>query len=248
MFPTMASFHPRTERRLAAAGRVHDLLRSAIMHGEIASGVLPSEAELMDSFSASRQVIRGALELLTREGLVRRLQGTGTLVTSIRVTHDFDFLHGPAQAVEHRLLSVSEEVAPPSVARKLDLAAGESCGIVETVTYLDEAPLHSTTAYVQTSFLPQLAGFDTHDEWFSLYKRAGVQLGTTEHAIEASVADPFSASLLDVPPGHPLLVLERLVRDVTDHPVEYAFTRIRGDRLTLRQRHTRAGPDPRSSD
>jgi GntR family transcriptional regulator len=242
MFPTMASFHPRTERRLAAAGRIHDLLRSAIMHGEIASGVLPSEADLMESFSASRQVIRGALELLRREGLVQRLQGTGTLVTSIRVTHDFDFLHGPAQPVEHRLLSVSEEVAPPSVARKLALTSGETCGIVETVTFLDDAPLHATTAYVQPSFLPHLSEFSTHDEWFSLYARAGVDLGTTEHTIEASVADPFSASLLEVSPGHPLLVLERLVLAVDDSPVEYAFTRIRGDRLTLRQRHTRDGP------
>lgn len=244
----MAPFHPRTERRLAAAGRVHDLLRSAIMHGEIPSGVLPREAELMESFSASRQVIRGALELLREEGLVQRLQGSGTLVTSIRVTHDFDFLHGPAQEVEHRLLSVSEESAPPSVARKLGLAPGETCGIVETVTYLDDAPLNSTTAYVQASFLPQLAGFGAHDEWFSLYARAGVALGTTEHTIEASVADPFSAALLDVEPGHPLLVLERLVFDVDDSPVEYAFTRIRGDRLTLRQRHSRAGPEPRSTD
>jgi GntR family transcriptional regulator len=242
MLPTMAAFHPRTERRLAAAGRVHDLLRSAIMHGEIPSGVLPAESDLMESFSASRQVIRGALELLQNEGLVRRLQGTGTLVTSIRVTHDFDFLHGPTQEVEHRVLSVSEEVAPPSVARKLDLVPGETCGIVETVTYLDEAPLNATTAYVLRSFLPELSDFDPHGEWFALYGRAGIPLGTTEHTIEASVADPFSASLLEVEPGHPLLVLERLVHDADDVPREYAFTRIRGDRLTLRQRHTRAAP------
>jgi GntR family transcriptional regulator len=244
MIPTMASFHPRTERRLAAAGRVHDLLRSAIMHGEIPSGVLPSETELMASFSASRQVIRGALDMLTREGLVRRLQGTGTLVTSLRVTHDFDFLHGPDQLVEHRVLSVSEEVASPTVARKLGLEPGQPCGIVETVTVLDDAPLNATTAYVLTSFLPLMTRFDSRDEWFDLYARAGIRLGTTEHAIEASIADPFSASLLEVDPGHPLLVLERLVRDDEDRPLEYAFTRIRGDRLTLRQRHSRTAPPP----
>ncbi|MGW9111727.1 GntR family transcriptional regulator [Microbacterium sp. NPDC055683] len=242
MHPTMATFHPRTERRLAAAGRVHDLLRSAIMHGEIPSGVLPSENELMSSFSASRQVIRGALDLLRAEGLVRRLQGAGTLVTSLRITHDFDFLHGPDQQVEHRLLSVSEEAAPPSVARKLAIAPDATCGIVETVTLLDGAPLHITTAYVLASFLPELERFQAHDEWFGLYAAARIEIGTTDHAIEASVADPFSASLLEVDTGHPLLVLERLVRDIDGHPLEYAFTRIRGDRLTLRQRHSRREP------
>jgi GntR family transcriptional regulator len=242
----MPTFHPRTERRLAAAGRVHDLLRSAIMHGEIPSGVLPGELELMASFSASRQVIRGALELLRQEGLVRRMQGSGTLVTSLRVTHDFDFLHGPDQDdVEHKVLSMSQEIAPPTVAHKLRIEDGGSCGIVEVVTDLADTPLHSTTVYLRVEFLAQVAELGPHDEWFSLYSRAGVELGTTDHAIESSIADPFNASLLGVEPGHPLLVLERLVHDIDGTPVEYAFTRIRGDRLTLRQSLSRAEPAPR---
>jgi GntR family transcriptional regulator len=240
----LATFHPRTERRLAAAGRIHDLLRSAIMRGDIPSGVLPSETELMVSFSASRPVIRGAMELLRQEGLVKRLQGTGTLVTSTRVTHDFDILQGPVQDVDHRLLGVSEEVAPPSVARALGLTIGESCGVVELVTLLGNVPLDAATQYVRADFLPWVAGFGSHDEWFSLYARAGIELGVTDHSIEASVADPYSAALLDVEVGHPLLVLERLVHDANGNPVEYAFTRIRGDRLTLRQRLHRTSPHP----
>ncbi|GAA1001790.1 GntR family transcriptional regulator [Subtercola frigoramans] len=242
----MPTFHPRTERRLAAAGRVHDLLRSAIMHGEIPSGVLPGELELMESFSASRQVIRGALEMLRQEGLVRRMQGSGTLVTSLRVTHDFDFLHGPAQEIAHKVLSVGQEIAPPSVARKLRIEDGGSCGIVELVTDLADTPLDTTTVYVKVDFLPTVLQFDPHDEWFSLYAKAGIELGVTDHAIEASVADPFNASLLGVDPGHPLLVLERLVHNTDGEPVEYAFTRIRGDRLTLRQSLSRVEPRTRS--
>ncbi|MGA1838099.1 GntR family transcriptional regulator [Herbiconiux sp. 11R-BC] len=245
MSTTMPAFHPRTERRLAAAGRVHDLLRSAIMHGEIASGVLPGEAELMETFSASRQVIRGALELLRQEGLVRRMQGSGTLVTSLRVTHDFGFLHGPDQHVDHRVLSTSQEVAPPSVARKLDIPDGGLVGIVEVVTDLADTPLDTTTVYLRMEFLPFVAAVGPHDEWFSLYDHAGVEVGITDHAIESSIADPFNASLLGVDPGHPLLVLERLVHDPAGNPLEYAFTRIRGDRLTLLQSLGRSVPPDR---
>lgn len=236
MHSNVATFHPRTERRLAAAGRIRDLLRSAIMHGDIASGVLPSETELMVSFSASRQVIRDALELLRDEGVVQRLQGTGTLVTPTRVTHNFDVLRGPVQEVEHRIVGISEEVAPPSVARALALPIGSSCGVVELVTSLSGVPLDSATTYVLAGFLPVVATLDAHDDWFSLYARAGISLGATEHSIEASVADTYSAALLGVDAGHPLLVLERLVRDAAGVPVEFAFTRIRGDRLTLLQR------------
>lgn len=236
MYSNVATFHPRTERRLAAAGRIRDLLRSAIMHGDIASGVLPSETELMVSFSASRQVVRDALDLLSDEGIVQRLQGTGTLVTPTRVTHNFDALRGPVQDVDHVILGMTEEVAPPSVARALGIPLGSSCGVVEIVTSLGGVPLDSATTYVLSGFLPVVETLGEHDDWFSLYERAGISLGATEHSIEASVADTYSAAILGVGVGHPLLVLERLVHDSSGAPVEYAFTRIRGDRLTLLQR------------
>jgi GntR family transcriptional regulator len=240
----MATFHPRTVRRLAAAMRIYDLLRSAIMHGEIPSGVLPGETELMVSFSASRQVIRDALEQLRKEGLVQRLQGAGTLVTPTRVSHDFDVLQGPVQDIEHQIILSAEEIAPPSVARKLGLPPGAHCGVVEITTSLDGVPLDNATTYVHASFLPVVDTFGPNDEWFALYARAGITLGDTDHAIEASVADEYNASLLGVEPGHPLLVLERLVYDIEGNPVEYAFTRIRGDRLTLHQRMSRQKPQP----
>jgi GntR family transcriptional regulator len=244
MYSNVATFHPRTERRLAAAGRIRDLLRSAIMHGEIASGVLPSETELMVSFSASRQVVRDALELLRDEGVIQRLQGTGTLVTPTRVTHNFDVLRGPVQDVSHRVIGITEEIAPPSVARALGIPIGSSCGVVELITSLGGVPLDSATTYVLRSFLSIVATFAEHDDWFSLYERAGIRLGATEHSIEASVADTYSAAILDVEVGHPLLVLERLVHDSTGVPMEYAFTRIRGDRLTLLQRMSPTPTDP----
>jgi GntR family transcriptional regulator len=242
MYSNVATFHPRTERRLAAAGRIRDLLRSAIMHGDIASGVLPSETELMVSFSASRQVVRDALDLLSDEGIVQRLQGTGTLVTPTRVTHNFDALRGPVQDVDHRILGIAEEVAPPSVARALGVPLGSNCGVVELVTSLGGVPLDSATTYVLPSFLPIVETLGEHDDWFALYERAGIPLGATDHSIEASVADVYSAAILNVSVGHPLLVLERLVHDSTGTPVEYAFTRIRGDRLTLLQHMNPTAP------
>jgi GntR family transcriptional regulator len=108
--------------------------------------------------------------------------------------------------------------------------------VVELVTSLGGVPLDSATTYVLREFLPFVAHLGPHDDWFSLYSLAGIELGATEHSIEASVADPYSAAILAVEVGHPLLVLERLVHDSSGTPVEYAFTRIRGDRLTLQQR------------
>lgn len=243
---------PRTDRRLAAARRVRDLLRSAIVDEEIGTGPLPSEAELMLAFSASRQVVRDALGMLRSEGLVTRIQGTGTSAVVSKVRHAFDHLHGPArrQVVTHRLLSVAEEVAPPRVAAKLRLTTGSSCGVVDYLTLVDDAPYYVCTAYVPTALLPVLARAERVTEWYSLYEDAGIELGVNDQSVEATIADPHHAQLLGVAPGDPLLLFERLLRDHTGVPLEYGFARVRGDRIVLRtqlpRRRTRRPRDAES--
>ena len=58
-----------------------NVLRSAICEGEYkAASRLPTEQQLMQQFGVSRQTVRNALEILTREGLIQRRQGSGTVV------------------------------------------------------------------------------------------------------------------------------------------------------------------------
>lgn len=56
-------------------------LRAAISEGEYKSASrLPTEQQLMQQFGVSRQTVRNALEILTKEGLIQRRQGSGTVV------------------------------------------------------------------------------------------------------------------------------------------------------------------------
>lgn len=56
-------------------------LRTAINEGEYKStSRLPTEQRLMQQFGVSRQTVRNALEILAREGLIQRRQGSGTVV------------------------------------------------------------------------------------------------------------------------------------------------------------------------
>ena len=58
-----------------------NVLRNAICEGEYkAASRLPTEQQLMQQFGVSRQTVRNALEILTREGLIQRRQGSGTVV------------------------------------------------------------------------------------------------------------------------------------------------------------------------
>jgi GntR family transcriptional regulator, transcriptional repressor for pyruvate dehydrogenase complex len=63
--------------------RVYQALLSGIQEGRFKSNSkLPTENELADTFSVSRPVVRNALALLRRDGLVKSVQGSGTVVLS----------------------------------------------------------------------------------------------------------------------------------------------------------------------
>jgi GntR family transcriptional regulator len=235
---------PRTRRRGSAARRVRDLLRAAIVHEEYSAGPLPGEAELMLAFSASRQVVRDALAMLRDEGLVRRVQGTGTFSVTSKVRHPYNRLHGPQPArivVSHRLLDVSEEPAAPRVAERLELPPGGRCGVIEYLTVLGDEPYYACTAYVPVEILDHLACLRTAPDWYALFERAGYEIGVNDQAVEAILADEQVAELLEVPAGSPLMLFERLVRDRSGRPLEYAFARVRGDRIALIARLPRHG-------
>jgi GntR family transcriptional regulator len=215
---------------------VRDLLRAAIVHRELPEGALPGEAELMLAFSSSRQVVRDALALLRDEGLVKRVQGTGTFSVASKVRHTFSHVHGPElrqEIVSHRILSVDREVAAPRVAERLGLPPGSHCGVVEYVTVLSDDPYYVCTAYVPVPLLAVVERGHTVQEWYSVYEAAGIELGVTDQVVEAILADDHVAGPLEVPIGAPLLLFERLVRDRAGRPLEYAFARVRGDRMAL---------------
>jgi DNA-binding FadR family transcriptional regulator len=61
--------------------RVYQELLAGIKDGRFqANSRLPTENELAETFSVSRPVVRNALALLRRDGLVRSIRGSGTIV------------------------------------------------------------------------------------------------------------------------------------------------------------------------
>ena len=62
--------------------QISEDLRAQIESGELAPGdQLPTELELRDQYSSSRNTIRDAIKRLTSQGLVKTRPGQGTFVT-----------------------------------------------------------------------------------------------------------------------------------------------------------------------
>jgi GntR family transcriptional regulator len=208
----------RQTRYQIIAGQLRVRLRSA----EFAAGrLLPSEAELSGTYSASRVTIRRALEVLRDEGLVDSRQGFGWFVAADPVRQSLarlgtieSQLADDGIASTRRILDFRFVEAPPRVqavlglptvlrVRRLNLANGEPFALV-TVWCPEEYGASLSRADVERS---------------SFYELVPVELGGATQTIGAAAATAHDAELLRIPFGSPVLRCERITQTVEGRPV-----------------------------
>ncbi|QNA91654.1 UTRA domain-containing protein [Microbacterium sp. Se63.02b] len=78
---------------------------------------------------------------------------------------------------------------------------------------------------------------DLRDPRASLYAAirnvAGVRIARMHRTIEAVAADRVLAALLEVEPGHPIVVVEAVAYDQAGQPIDFSRASVRTDRLRV---------------
>lgn len=239
-------------RRADRARQVADVLRPALA-ARTEGDLLPPENDLATDFAVSRNTVREALDLLRREGLIERIPGIGTVVTSARFDHSIDTLAGLAETltgsgqVRNVVRDRGVVNAPATVAARLGLEAGEPVVYLERLRLADGEPLSLDRTYLVRELGEPLLEEDLagRDIFALLEETSGRRLGGAAIALEAGSADEHAAALLAVPRGAPLLLLERLTHTEDGRPVDLEFIRFRGDRVTMRGTLSRLHPPVR---
>ncbi|WP_024806090.1 GntR family transcriptional regulator [Nocardia sp. BMG51109] len=223
-----------------AARRVRDLLRAALRTGEFGTGRLPGEAELMAQYRAPRDVVREALDLLRRDGLIERRRGLGTLAVRDEYVipgslppqgHELDD-HLAVGRITPRLLHWAWIPAPRVIAGHLDgTATGDDCLCVEYVLLADQRPMAVFTNYIRA---PEAARVDQslfRRDFYALLRSGGIDTASCDVGVQAAAADEHTAALLHVLPNEPVLLVQQRIRDDTDRVVDYALGTCRNELL-----------------
>lgn len=241
----MTSSAPTLQRetRRHPARWLRDQLRADVMRGGFSGGLLPSEAQLMMTYAAPRAVVREALDLLRQEGIVERIQGTGTLAVDQRHAARLVEMHGVEArdgsilaGMSNRVLALEVLPMPRLVARHLEAEAGSDCLLYEYIGYLYGQTLGVYTNYLAFPEAEAVMGTPFHADWYTLLNDAGVSIGQTDLLIELLSADASLAELLEMPAGHPVLGMQQVIRDDAGRPYDYAILRSRGDRISVMSR------------
>jgi GntR family transcriptional regulator len=257
MNPSRAATQPLPLRRddpVPLHQRLREDLRKRIAAGGWqAQQRIPSEAELMRHYGVSRITVRQALQALEQGGLIVKVPGKGSFVAGPKPFQHLARLQGLAEAmasqghaIRNRVLELSRVAADAQVAARLGLPEGSTVTHIRRVRLLDGLPLSVDLSWLPLDLGDRVAEGDLEgrDIFVMIEQDFSVPLGHADLAIEAVPASPATAHELGVPPGSPVLHVERLTHARDGRPIDHEHLYCRSDRFELRLRVDRQAGVP----
>ena len=223
--------------------QLENILREKIMSGLFAAGSrLPTEAELIRLYGVGRITVRQALAALAKDGLIERKRRRGTFVTErkagrrpfderIDLTGSLDETIAAEAGATFKVIEMRRIDADPQEAELLGLGAGEPLYRVKRLGLREDKPRSLTLDYLPAEIGEKLTleELSAGSLLQTLETRFGLRLKSATQRINAALADPYLAKLLDVRVGSPMLSIERLIYAGAASPIEFSQTLLAAD-------------------
>lgn len=233
--------------------QLETILRKQIQSGDFTPDVpMPSEDALAEKYEVSRITVRKAMASLEQAGLVVRQRGKGTFVSDKatgfnlpRYTGSIEDLILIGKATRTDILEQVWIDPPPNIRQRLKIGAQEKVLRIQKIRRIEGGSFSHIFNY-----LPEKIGkklpldlLQTKPLLMILEDDLGMRAVEAEQSVEATIADPEIAAMLDIRVGDPLLKAERIVYDARKNPLEYVSVLYRADKYTftvkLRRKRTK---------
>lgn len=232
----------RRQSGVALWRQIADRIRAAIADGLYdETGMVPPETVLAADFAVNRHTVRAALAALAQEGMVRPVQGVGTLILRSerlnlpisRRTRLTEGLGDQARELSGRVLDHQEEEASATVAAALGLAPGAPVLRIESLRIADGRAISRSTAWFP---VPRFRGFAEVYAKTGSVTRSLKDFGVEDYLrvrteISAVHAEPGDLTDLGLAPGAIVLVTQAVNTDIEGMPIQYAASRFPADRV-----------------
>jgi DNA-binding GntR family transcriptional regulator len=240
--PPTLPFRPAPLRRAGGEPLYAQVARDLAAHvrrGTVAPGArLPPEPALAQAYGVNRLTVREALTSLTRQGLVRRVQGVGSFVADAPVRHRIGGDDASlTEAMRSQGLTVRQDLLEAATAPPETVPGGLFPDFPGPVTILwirrwvQEVPWSLTLTWLPATLVARDVRFRPDTSLFALLReRTGLRMTRAERTFTAAPAAPSDSEHLDVPTGAPLIVLSGANVDQHGRRIAQVAHRIRGDR------------------
>ncbi|WP_078555600.1 GntR family transcriptional regulator [Bacillus alkalicellulosilyticus] len=202
---------------------------------------LPPEIELCKMFNVSRTTVRLALQQLTLEGRIYRIQGSGSYVSEPKITQSLSssglgFANQMLeQGYQPKVVVIDLRVIPAdsSLAEKLQLNETDPLTKLTRIRYANEIPIQYETSYIPWKFAPGLVE-EKEDSLHSLFSllqtKYNIKIHKTVESLEPIIPTTQLCTRLQMIEGTPAFQLETTTYNQNQAPIEYSEAIFRGDR------------------
>jgi GntR family transcriptional regulator len=223
------------------------LIRERIESGELQLGEsLPSENALAEMYNVSRITVRKAFDRLEEDGLIIRRRGARTIL-SPNITfrpkgegHQGDFrgfedeLRNIGFSPNATILEINEGVPPSFIAALLELPSDKEAVRIRRLGKVEEHPLWMESRYFPLDVGRALVKADLNKgSILTLINEIGQKVTDVEMHVQAVVATPRQAQLLEIPANEALLLHQSVSYTEDRRVVQVARVYLRSDRYKL---------------
>ncbi len=221
---------------------------AAIIRRQIAAGIyppgekIPSESSISKKYGISAMTVRQAVGVLIDQGLVVRVQGSGTFVKPLALTEsrfDLDSIKQIFQdpgRIHVKVLQLNLARADAIAVQKLHLAANARIIIIRRLLLRDEEPIMFHEGRVRCDPMRPLVEAELNlgplSDLFNGHGNGIVKKG--ELVLRPSSMDQEQAALLGRPVGTPTFRLEYVVYDFDDIPFGWGWFTTTPEIMTLK--------------
>lgn len=209
--------------------QIAELLARQIKAGYWHSGErLPTEAELAQTLSVAVGTLRKSLALLEDQGVLERIQGSGTYVRQVQGKQQIyelfrlELADGPGLPTA-QIVDLSLEPSPVPLSDST--GAGRLCWRVRRWRFLSQVPVALEEIWFSAAACPDLTVQELGDSMYLFYQqRLGVWISRVEDQISAAPTPDWSCQPVALKPGACSGYIERVSWSKENQIVEFSRT------------------------
>jgi len=223
--------------------QLEEILRLSIVTGKWkVNQSVPSENELSKTYGLSRMTVRSVITCLVQEGLLYRVQGKGTFVSTPKISTTSPAYQGIREQLEKqgyttgtKLLENTHILPNSKIADILGILPNDEVVFIRRVRYADEIPVSIHTSYLPTGLCPVVSDELLEKEQLCTILKDGYDLSadSVSETLESVLATEDEAKLLEIQKGYPLLLLDEINQTRDGKVFEYTKIAFRGDKIKL---------------
>ncbi len=232
----------KTACKKMIAQQVGEILRTEIEDGELYPGTkIPSDTELAEMFGVQKQIVRTAIDVLVKEGMLKYISDKEVYVLGRKIERNMEKLEGFTQTMLDRNMKPSFKIVSKYLRRAGNLY-GDMFGIepeeaifyMKRLCYADGEPISLEELYIPHYLIPKMEGIDLSVfSVYEVYEMYGIHLTKAEQTLDLVRPGLSDAKILGIEAGTPVMLFQSLTYDMDGRAIEFNRNYVRGDKCNF---------------